>query len=228
MSSAVILPDLQMPYQDRRVLVRVLDFVGDYQPDEVVQVGDLLDLPYLTGPGKANRFRTYAYEDAAYARRRFLQPLRKVYDGPVGVIEGNHDALSRQKFGVDFSELLDFDSYGITRLPDFYAIEPGWLVAHGHIGTKVRTSTAGGNSLAIAKAKGCSVIGGHSHKLASITEDGLTGVEVGHLIDPDLAKMVKSGSYGWKQGFAILAGSEITLVPIGRRSFVVDGETYKI
>lgn len=230
MSSAVILPDLQMPYESRSGLAAVLEFIGDYQPDQVIQVGDLLDLPYLTGPEAAQRFETYSREDAAYARRRFLQPLRKVYDGPVGITEGNHDALSRTRFGVDFSELLDFDSYGVDRLPDFYDLGPGWIIAHGHVGTKKRTNVAGGNSLSIGKGRGVSVIGGHTHRLGSVTEDGITGVEVGHLIDRDHIKMLKSGGSGWKPGFCIAEITDsvnVVLVEFGKKSFVVDGQTYK-
>ena len=41
----VIIPDTQMPYDDRKALKAMVRFIGDYQPDEVIHIGDLMDFP---------------------------------------------------------------------------------------------------------------------------------------------------------------------------------------
>ena len=41
----VIIPDTQIPYDDRKALNAVIRFIGDWQPDEVIHIGDLMDYP---------------------------------------------------------------------------------------------------------------------------------------------------------------------------------------
>ena len=40
-----ILSDTQIPFDDRRALKAVIQFISDTKPDEVVHIGDLMDYP---------------------------------------------------------------------------------------------------------------------------------------------------------------------------------------
>lgn len=250
----VVVPDTQIPFDDRKAMKKVVEFIGDYQPDEVIHIGDLVDFPQPSRWNKDTRgeFEGSIYEDAEATKKRFLEPLRRVYDGPVGVHEGNHDERPRvylEKYApalsgtgaFNFETLLDFDGFGIKHLPEFYDFAPGWLTTHGHRGGIRLNQNAGSTALNAATRFGKSVIMGHTHRMGMISKsrgyDGrvsetLTGVEVGNLMDMRQASYLKSGTANWQQGFVIVHvdGSLVRpeLIPISRRSFTVGGETWKI
>ncbi|MGJ3559604.1 metallophosphoesterase family protein [Streptomyces sp. INA 01156] len=59
MKRVVVISDTQMPFEDKRALKNVIDFVGEYQPDEVIQIGDLVDYPtpsrWSAGTGSSSK-----------------------------------------------------------------------------------------------------------------------------------------------------------------------------
>lgn len=254
MKRTVIVPDTQIPFHDRKALRRVIDFIGEYQPDEVVHIGDLADFPQPSRWNKGTRgeFEGSVYKDADTVKREFLAPLRDVYYGPVGVHEGNHDLRPReylskyapalQESGAfSMSTLFDFDGFGVTELPEFYDIAPGWISTHGHRGGIRLSQISGSTALNAAKKFGKSVVCGHTHRLAlthfasgyagrSTVE--VSGMEVGNLMDMKQATYLKGGSANWKQGFGILHQDggvvRAEAIPINRRAFIVEGETWNI
>src|SRR5699024_8346399 len=126
-------------------------------------------------------FEGSIYTDCRYAKKNFLDPVREVYDGPFGVIEGNHDLRPREylmKYApalagtrmFDFDVLLDFDKYNIDVLPEHYEFAPGWIMIHGHRGGAARPNQLGGNTaLLSAKKFQSSVIRGHTHRLGMLS-----------------------------------------------------------
>lgn len=254
MKTIVIVPDTQIPFHDRKALKRVIEFIGEYQPDEVVHIGDLADFPQPSRWNKNTRgeFEGSVYQDAEVVKRDFLAPLRDVYDGVVGVHEGNHDLRPREYLSkyapalqdtgaFSMSTLFDFDGFGVSELPEFYDIAPGWISTHGHRGGIRLSQISGSTALNAAKKFGKSVICGHTHRLGlshfSSGYDGratvdVTGMEVGNLMDMRQAHYLKGGAANWKQGFGILhVDDKIVrpeIIPITKRSFIVEGETWKI
>ncbi|MFD8142589.1 metallophosphoesterase [Streptomyces sp. NPDC059708] len=243
--------DTQMPYEDNRAMRNVINFIGDYQPDAVVQIGDLVDYPEPSrwNAGTKSEFQTNVLKDSDYAKRKFLAPLRDVYDGPVGVLEGNHDlrprtylaknapALADAKF-FDLDQLLDFDGFGVELLPAYYDIAPGWVAVHGHE-TKGMSQIPGRTALSKALKAGTSLVMGHTHKLAvcphSTGYDGrfkvTYGFEVGHLMDARKASYLKGGPANWQRGFGLLLAGRFDATPVpvpvdADGSFVVDGTRY--
>lgn len=251
-----VISDIQAPFEDRKALKAVLRFIGDYQPDEVVQIGDLADYPQPSRWNKDTRgeFEGSIYEDSKYIRDRILTPLRAVYSGPIGVLEGNHDLRPREYLSkyapaltggaaaeeFNFGKLLDFDGFGITHLPDFHRFAPGWLMTHGHLGGIRLTQQAGMTALKAAERFDASVIMGHTHRVGKISVskgvDGevrtLTGVEVGNLMDMRQAKYLKRATGNWQQGFALVhvdgRNVQVTPVMIQQRRFIVEGVVYTI
>lgn len=248
----VVVPDTQIPFEAGKELRSVLRFIGDYQPDEIIHIGDLLDFPQPSRWNKDKRgeFEGSVYEDAAYCEKKFLRPLREVYDGPVGIHEGNHDerprvyleayspALAGTK-AFDFDVLCHFEDYNIKVLPVFNEFAPGWLSTHGHRGQIHLNSIAGRTAFNGTKKFTKNIVMGHTHRLGASYEthgyDGKelarpTGIEVGNLMDMRRAQYLKGGTPNWQQGFAVLRitgrSVEWELVPIVKGQFRVEGVHY--
>ncbi|RYH63732.1 MAG: hypothetical protein EON54_07510 [Alcaligenaceae bacterium] len=249
-----IISDTQIPYDDRKALKALVRFIGDYQPDEVIHIGDLMDFPQPSrwNKGTAGEFEGSVFQDCEQAKRRFLEPLREVYEGPVGVHEGNHDERARvylSKYAPALAEsgafnietLLDFDGFGIELLPEFNKVAPGWITTHGHRGGINLSQIAGNTALNAAKKMGVSVVMGHTHRMgisshttgyAGNVGKQVFGFEVGNLMNMKLAGYLKGGTGNWQQGFGMLTvDSSVVrpeLVPILNGKFSVDGDTWEV
>ncbi|TCO56884.1 metallophosphoesterase [Actinocrispum wychmicini] len=249
----VVISDTQIPYEHRPAVTALIRFIGDYQPDEVVHIGDLMDYPQPSrwSKGSAAEYEGSVFADSDYAKKNFLQPLRDAYSGSVGVIEGNHDLRPRTylaKYAPALAEsgaftlpsLLDFDGFGIRLLPDFYDVASGWVMTHGHLGKIALSQVAGNTALGAAKKFGRSVIMGHTHRLGighhTTGYDGkvsrtLTGFEVGHLMDTRKAGYLNGATANWQMGFGIVHATsnhvQVDAIAISNR-FAVDGQIYPL
>ncbi|GAB3912605.1 metallophosphoesterase [Kibdelosporangium lantanae] len=250
----MVISDTQIPYEDRAAVTALIRFIRDYQPDEVVHIGDLMDYPQPSrwSKGSAAEYEGSVFADSDYAKKHFLQPLRDIYDGPVGVIEGNHDLRPRtylaryapalaESGAFTLPSLLDFDSFGITQLPDFYTVAPGWVMTHGHLGKISLSQIAGNTALGAAKRFGTSVIMGHTHRLGighhTTGYDGhvsrtVTGVEVGHLMDMTRASYLHGATANWQTGFGIVHATDrhvqVDAIAVSARKFTVDGHVHAL
>lgn len=251
-----ILPDFQMPFEDRKVLKSLIKFVGDYQPDELIHIGDLMDFPQPSRWSKGTReeFEGSIFEDCEAAKTRFLGPIREVYEGPFGIHEGNHDLRPREYLAknapalagpaavsYNFEVLLDFDGFGVDKLDTFHNVAPGWITTHGHMGGISLSQIAGNTALNAAKKFGTSVVIGHVHRLGigshttgygGDVKKTVTGMEVGHIMNQKMAHYLKSGTGNWQQGFGLLTvdGRHVKAeaVPISAGRFTVDGHTWEV
>lgn len=249
----VVVPDIHLPYEDRKAVRTFLKFLGEYNPDEVVIIGDLLDFPQPSRWSKdtAAEFQGSVFTDCEVAQERFLYPLRQAYGGRIGFIEGNHDLRPREylaKYSPALAEskafhidnMLNFAEYEIEWLPDFYDFEPGWTMTHGHRGG-IRLSTSAGMTAYNAAVKfGKSVVMGHTHRLGMVgltkgydaNADTTWGLEVGHMLDMKLQTYLKGATGNWQQGFGLVKvdGEHVKAepVPVTAGKFIVDGATYII
>lgn len=251
--ATVLIPDIQAPYEKKRDVKNVIAFVGDYQPERVVQMGDLLDLPTPSrwNDGTRMEYSQQIRKDSEYVIRTFLKPLRDCYDGPIGILEGNHDLRARKyladkapaldEFAADYhmKNLLDFDGFGIELLPPLASAGPDTVFLHGHE-LKASSPTPGGMAFQFSAKLGKNVVMGHTHKLAVnpiTTGHGddtklRWGFETGHLMDRKKAVYLgETAVANWQTGFGILyvGKYDVTPVPIYIRrdgSFVVEGERY--
>lgn len=232
----------------------VIRFIGDYQPDEVIHIGDVVDFPQPSRWNKDTKgeFEGSVFKDAEYAIRKLIQPLRDVYAGDIGFLEGNHDLRPREylarhapalaeSHAFDMDMLLEYDNYEIRKLPTFYNFAPGWLATHGHLGGIRLTQNAGATALGAAKKLGASIVMGHTHRLGiasystgygNTVNQTYTGMEVGNLMDMKQAGYLKGAAGNWQQGFGIINvdGKHVQATPvqISGKKFVVDGVTYQV
>lgn len=254
MKRVVILPDVQFPFHSAKMWKNLVSFIGYYQPDEVYQIGDLMDYPTPSRWNKGTReeFEYGVLRDSERAKRDLLGPLREVYDGFVGVLEGNHDLRPRQYLeqnapalaefsdAFHFSKLLDFEGFGVDLVKPFHKVGPDTVLIHGHE-IKGMSQIAGTTAFNHANKVGANVVMGHVHRLGVRRQtrgfvggrtEMLWGFEVGHIMDPKKAQYLGPGGVAnWQAGFGLLYVGRYDTDPVAvdiRRdgSFVVEGERY--
>ncbi len=250
----VVLSDTQIPYHSRKALKAVIAFIKDYKPDELIHIGDLLDLPQPSrwNKGTAGEFEGSVFADSETAKRVLLEPIRAVYDGPFKIHEGNHDERARtylakyapalaESGAFNMENLLDFNSFGAELLPTFYKVAPGWITTHGHLGGISLSRIAGNTALNAAKKFQASVVIGHTHRMGIASHTfgfggdivrSVTGMEVGHLMDMKMAQYLKGATGNWQMGFGLLTveGQHVKpeMVPITQGRFTVDGHSWEV
>jgi metallophosphoesterase superfamily enzyme len=245
----VCLPDMQVPYHDKKFIEAMTRFVRDYQPAKVANVGDLVDAPEPSrwNKGMAGEYALTlqaGFDESARIVREFVNAAPNAEHH---LKMGNHDervetyvtryapALTSLR-DLKVENLLGLEQMGVQLQRDVYKIAPGWLLAHGH--ESGLNSTAGGTALGLARKTGMSVVCGHTHKAGiQSTASGyagrlnhLYGMEVGHAMVVGKAQYLKYGGAAWTKAFGILhvRGNTVTpeLVIAEGGAFEVDGKRY--
>lgn len=254
MKRIVVIPDTQLPYHNKAALRSLIRFIGDTQPDEVVHIGDVMDYPTPSrwSKGSAEEFALLMAKHNDVAKKGLLAPLRDVFDGPIGFHEGNHDLRPRQYLAryapalaeyegqFHIQELLDFDGFGISLLPEFYRVAHNTITTHGHLGKISLSRIAGGTAANAADRFNTSVIMGHTHRAGLVPKTKgyggridrvVWGMEVGHMMAMDQAHYLESATGNWQLAFGLITteGQHVKLevVPVTNK-FIVDGETWEV
>lgn len=186
----VVVSDLRVPFTDWRAVNSLLGFITEYQPDDVVILGGLVDEDAAaTDPDGA----------ADLVTTRLVEPLH-----------------SRANTRVVQLGPMCIDLPGIEQGPEFSELIPGWFLVANTATTKhaVASSIPANTALRFAKRLGKSVVIGGTCRLGAATwstgYDGaisfsVTGVEVGNLLDPLAAKHRPTGlAESWQQGFGLI------------------------
>ena len=244
MKKIVVISDLQVPYHDERAVRNVASFIRRFKPDQVITIGDEIDLPQISRwtEGTPGWFEQSLGNDRD-ATVEILWDLQ-VTD----MIRSNHTdrlynvimkkipaflALPELKF----EKFMKLDELGIKfhRKPLEFA--PNWIAIHGDEGSVKPTS--GLTALEAARRHGKSVVCGHTHRAgqSAFTEASggvlgriLRGVEVGNLMQFSKAGYMK-GTGNWQQAFAVFYVDKKTvtntIVHIEKDgSFVFEGKRY--
>ncbi len=248
MKRIVAISDLQTPFEDRKAVKAVAQFIQDYQPDMVISVGDEFDLPQISryslkGSG-AGQFAGNLGKD----RDHGVEVLRML--GIQHITRSNHldrwfDALDRVPAFRNVDELKLENFFRLSELGITYHETPWdptgtgtWLLMHGDEGAM--SPNAGSTAQALAQRAGRSVISGHTHRLGLVpktatylgdTKPRVTfGFEAGCLADFNSPGMKYAKFKNWQQGFGLLLVEGKTVhpvpVPIINRGFQVDGYRY--
>jgi hypothetical protein len=241
----VIVSDLQIPYHDKRAVDNVARFIKAFRPDDVVSVGDEMDMQTIS---KWSEGTPMAYERSiGRDRDETVEVLHKLRISHM--TRSNHtdrlfNTIMRKAPGLmgapefELENFLRLDELGITYHKEPWQIAPNWLLLHGDEGN---TSQVGGQTaLNLAKRTGMSVVCGHTHRAGLLhhTESfggrqrrAVWGMEVGNLMNQRLASYLKGGIANWHQAIGILYidGKKVTpqLIPIhADGSFMVNGKVY--
>ena len=244
MKKIVVISDLQVPYHDERAVRNVASFIRRFKPDQVITIGDEIDLPQIS---RWTEGTPGWFEQSLGADRDATVEI--LWDLQVtDMIRSNHTdrlynvimkkipaflALPELKF----EKFMKLDELGIKfhRKPLEFA--PDWIAIHGDEGSV--KPTPGLTALEAARRHGKNVVCGHTHRAgqSAFTEASggvlgrvLRGVEVGNLMDFKKAGYTK-GVANWQQAFAVFYVDKKTvtntIVHIEKDgSFVFEGKRY--
>ncbi|GIG61158.1 hypothetical protein Lfu02_55300 [Longispora fulva] len=236
MKRIVIMSDVQIPYHNPKQLTKFIEFVGAYQPDELLCIGDFMDFPQPSRWNKDTRgeFEGSIFRDAEVGKK-WLQKIRDVFDGPFKFHAGNHDErpesylkqyapalVGEGASPYNIGTMLDFEGFGITDVGGFHDIAPGWISTHGHLGRGLSTY-AGGSAIKFARQYGKCVLMGHTHRMGIVGESSgyggnlrtIVGFECGHMMQVSKATYLKDGRGNWQSGFGVMWIDGIKVTPVG-------------
>lgn len=181
---AVIFPDAQIPFHDRRALAAAHMVVRELQPDRVIMLGDMIDFPaqsrFDTHPSHRGRMQ----EQLDTTHQMLAQVRADAPNALIDYIPGNHEYRLVREIIQKNAELLGIkranaaESLGVLTL-DFllrldelevnmaaqYPNGQVWLNDHTVAVHGDTTSSNGSTSLKyLAKNPNVSTIHGHSHR----------------------------------------------------------------
>lgn len=243
MLQKALIADLQAPYHDPNYVKAVANYCKAVKPDEVGQIGDLIDLPQ---PSRWNANTRGMY---AQTLKRDIEATKRILDLiPFNwVKKGNHDERAEKAIErhvpwlsgyepILMENMLGLTERGIRLERKPFRVAPGWIAAHGDEGSL--SSIAGRTAFSLAKKWDANVVIGHCHRAGIVSEQvgfngrfrQITGMEVGHGMALKHATYVKSGTPNWRQAFGVLwvdgnkTYPELVFVESGR--FVIGGKAY--
>lgn len=250
--TTVVIPDLQVPYNDLRATSNVIEFVRSFQPDQLVNLGDDIDAPETSRwcKGTAGEYAGTLQKavDATYmVHARFREAVGA--GRPYHVSRSNHGDRTQKYIAkyapalgslkcLDLTDLLGYRDLDMTYHREPWRVTDDWVACHGDEGT---LSLIGGRTAGLLAEKwGTNVICGHTHRQGCISKSygyggriyrTVTGIEAGHLMDVSQAGYLDGGHCDWQAGFAVLyesrGRSTPVLVPVHvDGSFTVEGVTY--
>jgi predicted phosphodiesterase len=214
----IVIPDVHLPYHDKRALDNVFAMIEAEQPARVVQIGDLLDMkaPARWSKGRAEEYIGTVGEEVEHGKQ-FWSTLRGIApDAELVFVSGNHDDRLRTYCATyspallpilpSLPSLMELDQHGVKhQRTQPYKLEPGVAAIHG----KLLHSQAGLSARKEMLRHGTSVVQGHTHRLGVIyetTDRCRFALESGWLGD-----IRRAGSYldfpgvaNWQQGFGWL------------------------
>ena len=133
MKTIVVISDLQIPFESKRAVNAVAQFIEEYKPDDVISVGDESDLAPISRYSLNTRSM---YEgDLSKERDRVVEVLRMLQ--VKHITRSNHldrwfAALARVPAfetipEMRLEEFYKFDELGITYHQEPWSPAPGWL-----------------------------------------------------------------------------------------------------
>lgn len=180
----VILPDLQIPYQDDNAISVALQILQHVMPDCVVLLGDSLDLPEFSRFEQRPEFARTTQESIVKLHKLLAYIRNLLPNSEIVVLAGNHEKRLEAKilnnavasYGLRRADQLDhwpvlsvpyltaMDSLNVEYI-DGYPANKYWInqrlqVRHGHL---VRSS--GSTAKAVSDDERVSTIFGHVHRI---------------------------------------------------------------
>lgn len=251
MKRVVVIPDLQIPLHDPKLVTAFINFIEDYQPDELYCVGDEFDAFEISrwDKGTEKEFGG-TYQKNIDKTYEIMSQFRAAlgYGKPFHVMRSNHGETRVRSYlrsapalatlrALDYETLMGYRDLKITYHNRIWEFAPGWGLAHGDEGSM--SQQAGGTAIALARKTGLSMVTGHTHRAGlQHSHSGfnghhsklLYGMEVGHMMDMAKAKYLPANAGNWQQAFGILYidRNKVTpnLITVNNRSFIVEGHKY--
>lgn len=239
---SIVISDLHIPFEDKKVVSLVYDFIKEQEPDNIFINGDLLDCQAISKfPVRSDRYVSLKHEieqvRGVLGHIRTLSPSANIV-----WIFGNHEyrfsdyltKVAREFFGlVTLASLTECEKYNV-KVVDSGQRESYYQYGKLLIGHFDKIKKLGGQTaISLLGDKGMSLITGHTHKVGSTikrTIDGkfLGSWEQGCLCDLNPGYVV---SPDWCQGFCVVYKEgdqfQVVQVPIINNKFYFGGKQYK-
>ena len=220
--SIVVTSDWHVPFQDKEALKLFLNFLYEYQPDELILNGNINDMTSFSAHPRlrdlANAFHDGKSErenwfTIAHLLRQILPNGKIVYIGSQ-CHEGWLDSWVQQSpilvedYNYTLPGWLKLDEFGIEYEPEVYDVLRNKLLLVTH-GTVAR-SKGGNSAYATMEQEGTSIIQGHTHRLAQVFKTTSIGetvaVECGCLCSRTPWYHLKGRRLmmDWQQGFVLV------------------------
>lgn len=221
-TSLVITSDWHIPFEDGDALRVFLNFLYEYQPDELVLNGNINDMTaFSTHPKlrdlavnlKSAREDRYKWFSIAELLRDILPNTKISYIGSQ-CHEGWLDQwvqispiLAEDYENYSLQGWLKFADFGIFYYPEIYDVigNKSLLITHG----TVARSKGGNSAYATMEQEGTSIIQGHTHRLAQVFKTTSVGetvaIESGCLCQREPWYHLKGRRLmmDWQQGFVL-------------------------
>lgn len=231
--------DVHYPYQDQKAEEIALSFLSDYRPDVIVWNGDIFDFYAVSQYEKNINKKMNIQDEIDYGVERLQLWMNTIKPKKAYFRQGNHESrLARlaNKTAPALTALrslsleanVDFDALNIEYVPDHQDLFIGDLLfIHGTVVRKHGGSSARGHF----EQYGCSVIMGHTHRLAVAYKRSKhathTLIENGTLCDFD----VEYAQFpDWQQGFTTVEfdGDDFSVQqhPIIDYKLIANGKVY--
>lgn len=220
--SIVVTSDWHIPFQDNEAVACFLDFLAEYQPDELVLNGNINDctsfsshprIRELQNILKDGKFEKEAWFSIAELIRLALPNTRIIYIGSQCHEGWINNWVQQSPILVEDERYtipgwFELERFGIEYIPEVYDVigNKELLVTHGTIAR----GKSGASAYGAMEMEGTSVIQAHTHKLSQVykttSRDEIVGVECGCMCQrtPWYTLKGKRRMMDWQQGFVLV------------------------
>lgn len=226
-TSTLVIPDVQLPFHDPVVLKKIINVAATYQPDQVIQIGDLIDFPQVSrwNAQQAGMYVDTLQQHITQVKDELLSPLRQAAPkAAVRWVKGNHDERLHDfvsKYAhplksldaLSMESLFDLEKFGVSYESGPIRVATNTYALHGHeCGGYSATLSAWDAKFQKRYGSEKSFIWGHTHQPGIIHRaTGFKGklsprfsMNVGSIMNPTDAHYVKDGAMSWVHSFAWL------------------------
>ena len=240
MKTWLVMNDLQIPWQDQRVIDLILEFVKELKPYGVILNGDVVDCYSLSTFNK-NPIKDYSLQREIREAAGLMYPLAKVTTERWW-LGGNHEDRLRRILW----ENPEFASLKALTFPELFLLRENgfkWKPYGGvlHLGSLLVThgsqvlKHSGQTARAHFDKYGTSILIGHTHRLGVYYRTNAKGIHASYengclcKLTPEYVQYPD-----WQQGFAVVHVEEggyfnVQQIPIiNRRAFFYGKEKYAI
>ena len=239
---ALIIPDSQIgfarnfetgvldPFHDRRALDLCLQMAEKHKPDEIILLGDMLDLPEWSDKFMISPEFYWTTQPAVNELYWWIKELRQ-HTNKMVYIEGNHElrmakavikniiaaynlkpANEPKKSGLTVPSLLALDELDVTYLGPYpdgeYWLNDNLRISHGQIARKGGGKTA---SAILTDARNSEIVGHiHRHEMAQKTVHPRNGIKTYVAYSPGTVARIDGvvpayqSRNDWQQGMALV------------------------
>lgn len=253
MKTTLIIPDVQIPFHDRVALKKIVKVAEDFQPDAILQGGDLIDLPTVSRWTKdtAAEYAPVLQDHITQTKDEFFSPLREAAPkAAITWLSGNHDErlwdyITKYAYplraleALSMENLFDLKSFGVQYEKGPLRVGTNTLALHGHeCGGYSASASAWDAKFTRRYGSDKNFVFFHTHQPFLTTRAYGYGGKVtprftlnaGSIMDPVAATYVKDGAVSWQPSFALLRddGKRVwpELVTMVDRLFYVSGKRY--